>query len=64
MFIHKKVKSVQETGQVIPTKTVERHNFFLIYEDCQTEPMVVVNIHWKKQSLVSKNVNVFREVLD
>ena len=64
MFIHKKVKSAQETRQAIPTQTVKRHNFFLIHEDCHTKPMVVVNIHWKKQSVVSKNVNVVCKVLD
>ena len=63
MFIDKKVKSAQETGKVIPTQTVKRHYFFLSYEDCHTCPMVVVNIHWKKQSVVSKNVNFVCEVL-
>ena len=57
-FVNKKAESNEEKGKVVPpTITVTGHNP-LLHENCQAKPMIAVFVHWKKQSLASKGVNI------
>ena len=58
-LVNKKSESKQEKGKVVLSHAVKRNDFPLLHENCHAKPMHVVSVHWKKQPLVSKDVNVF-----